>query len=121
MLQMTLEVFSKKIVGIFTDFEVGNQRPDLYVGKNFTDKYVGNFCRILCRDFISVNVGIAHLDLPEYTPFLSKFLSSSHFYFYLKKVLCLHQESNSNYLKFLQTRALLPTILLCSTVLGRQT
>ncbi len=69
---------------IFTDFEVGNQRPDLYVGKNFT-VYVGNFCRILCRDFKSVNVGIAHLDLPEYTPFLSKFLSSSHFYFYLKK------------------------------------
>ncbi len=62
-------LLSKKIVGIFTDFKVGNQRPDMFVGKIFTEKYVGLFYRISCREFRSNNVGITHLDLPEYTPF----------------------------------------------------
>lgn len=38
----------------------------------------------MSETFAEFYVGIAHLELPEYTPFLSKFLSSSHFYFIWK-------------------------------------
>ncbi len=80
---------SKKIVRIFTDFEVGNQRPDLHVGKKFTDKYGGNFCRILCRD-CSFRPPRRH---PLFVQIFKHKLLPLLFLF--EKVVCLYQKSNS--------------------------
>ena len=66
-------ILAKKNVGIFTDIEIGNRRPDFFVGSILPTNNVGIFPIWLFR--VSKRSEATH----EYTPSVPLyFLSSSH-------------------------------------------